>query len=92
MPKYLIKYSINFISLSCWVILNLNCTREPILFVDWVILTSKLPSPVTKPAIQLGSGIFSVLMNGFSTGVKSLNSDFKKSDKPKFIDDFILII
>jgi hypothetical protein len=91
-PKYLTIYSINFISLSCWVILNLNSTRCPILFVDWVILASKFPSPVTNPAIQLGSGIFSVLMTGLSSGVNSLNSDFKKSDKPKFNDALILII
>ena len=65
-------------SLSCCVILNLNCTRCPILVVDCVILTSKQPSPATNPAIQLGSGIFSVKMTGLSTGVISINSDFKK--------------
>jgi len=74
-------------SLSCCVILNLNCTRCPILVVDCVILTSKHPpllgsfrqnSTVTNPAIQLGSGIFAVKMTGLSTGVNSINSDFKK--------------
>jgi hypothetical protein len=57
-----------------------------------VILTSKHPSPDTKPAIQLGSGMFSVLIIGLSTGVNLLNSDFKKSDKPKLIDALMLII
>jgi len=47
---------------------------------------------VTNPAIQLRSGMFSVLMISLSTGVTSLNSDFYKSDKPKLIDAFILII
>lgn len=73
-PKYLIINSINLIYLSCY--LNLNCTRCPILVVE--ILTSKQPSPATNPAIQLGSGIFPVKMTGLSTGVNSLNSDFKK--------------
>jgi len=72
------------------------------LVVDFVILTSKQPSPATNPAIQLGSGIFPVKMTGLSTiclsfrkctrGVNSLNSDFKKSDKPQFIDALILSI
>jgi hypothetical protein len=42
------------------------------------MLTSKFPSPLTNPEIQLGSGMFSVLIRGLSTGVKLLNSDFKK--------------
>ena len=42
------------------------------------MLTSKFPSPVTNPEIQLGSGMFSVLMIGLKTGVISLNSDIKK--------------
>jgi len=36
--------------------------------------------------------MFTVLIRGLSTGVKLLNSDFKKLDKPKFIDALILII
>jgi len=133
-PRYLLKHSNNFLSLSCWVTLNLpflfstrkikkvtrrgdnlstsgynkvvstgrqvlctsylrvNCILYPIGFDGRSeILTSKLPSPDTKPETQLGSGISSVLITGLSTGVKSLNSDFQKSDKPKFIEAFILI-
>jgi hypothetical protein len=56
----------------------------------FVIITSKQPSPATNPAIQFGSGIFPVKMTGLSTGVNSLNSDFKKLDKPQFIDALIL--
>jgi hypothetical protein len=56
------------------------------------ILTSKFPSPVTNPEIQLGSGILSVLIIGLFTGINSENSDFNISDKPKFMDALILII
>jgi hypothetical protein len=49
-------------------------------------------SPATNPAIQLGSGIFAVKMTGLSTGVNSINSDFKKSDKPPIIDALKLSI
>lgn len=76
----------------CWEILNLNWTLYPNLLVDLVILTSKQPSPVTKPDNQLGSGILIVLITGLSTGIYNLNWFFKKSDKPKLIEALILII
>lgn len=41
------------------------------------------------PEIQLGSGIFSVIIIGLSTGEKFSNSDFNCSDRPKLIDAFI---
>lgn len=90
-------YSINLMSLSCCVILNLNCTRCPILVVDCVILTSKQPSPATNPAIQLGSGIFSVkndrsFYESYFIKLRLKNKKQKKSDKPQFIDALILSI
>jgi hypothetical protein len=64
-PKCLTNNSINLKSLSCWLILNLNCTRVPILLDNcWVILTSKFPSPLVNPDIRLLSGMFSVLITG----------------------------
>jgi hypothetical protein len=73
-PRYLLKHSNNFLSLSCWVTLNINCILYPIGFDGRSeILTPKLPSPDTKPETQLGSGISSVLITGLSTGIKSLS-------------------
>ena len=79
-------------SLSCWVILNLGCTRYPILFVDWDILTSKLPSPVTNPDIQLGSGISWLRCIDLFIGIILLNWDCNILDNPRFTDAFILNI
>ena len=51
------------------------------------------PSALTKPEIQLGSIIMLLLsIRGFSTGICPSNSDFNMSDKPKFMDAFILTI
>ena len=36
--------------------------------------------------------MFTVFITGLLTNIKPVNSDFKKSDKPKFIDALILMI
>lgn len=74
-----IIFFIRFVSLSCWDTLNLNCTLYPVKWeVDLVIRTSKHPSPLTNPAIQLfGISILSEFITGLLTELLFWNSDWQ---------------
>lgn len=50
----------------------------------------KHPSPLAKPAIQLGSIVFLFKIEGLDTGLISGKDNFNSSDKPKLIEAFIL--
>jgi hypothetical protein len=68
-------------------------SREPNLLLVDGIRTSKQPSALTNPEIQLGSIVkLSWYITGLSTGIYPANSDFNMSDKPKFKDALILTI
>jgi tryptophan-rich sensory protein len=93
--KYLAINSNSSLSLLCWVILNLNFTWYPILFeLDLKISKKKFPSPLTKPEIQLESGILVVLIVGLSTGTVLIKLDFNSSERPALrpIEALIFII
>lgn len=66
--NFCIKISINFKYLLCCDNLNLICTRYPILLVDLIICTLKLPTPLTKPAAHESFGITSDIIAGLATG------------------------
>ena len=67
--KYLFNIFINAKSRICCTNLNLSWTLYPVFVLDLKIITSKHPSPLTKPETQLGSGIESVIITGLLTGV-----------------------
>ena len=92
-----VKVAIVNSSLICWAISNPNLTWYPTLWwVDLNILTKKEPSPDVNPAIHIPCGIDSAGFHDLSwfglVERVSAKASWISSDKPKFKDDFILII
>lgn len=97
-PRVDINISICSVSLLCWTILNFNTTDLPNLVVEELrIEIWKHPSPLAKPAIQLGFILlFSLFIirakaksEGLDIGLISGKDNFNSSDKPKLIEAFI---